>query len=511
MARPSTYLPSLIAAVLVMVIAAGATVAFWLHLAPADLAPACAVRIAGIQLTDGQAVADLIGKLAHDMEQRPIRVVHPVAAVDTRRLLGELGVRVDADTTMRHALQVGRRGSWAFRLDERWRARRGEINVPLRWHIDPGPLIAMLTRDKELHDRLGSPARYDFANKTVIPHTDGSFVDAFATLDALDRLLRLGGDELRVVNTAVAPVVTAAFLGQLDISQRVGHFETRFGHLGAQASRAHNITTAAQRLDGIVLMPEQVVSFNAIVGRRTVDNGFAKGWEIFRGEMVEGVGGGACQVASTLHAAAYLAGLDVIERSPHSRPSGYIPIGLDATVVDGLVDLKLRNPFAFPLVVRSLLGPGTLTFELFGQRRPVQVAFRGDVVRTSDYRRQVREAGWLPEGRVVRKQKGIRGYVVRRTRAIRTADGTLRNEITTDTYPPTMEILLVPPGTNPDTDLPPLPFETVEGAEPGQDEVEEGDQTTSCDSCPPPVQVEDAPGASRGVPAHVPHRIIIDR
>ena len=69
--------------------------------------------------------------------------------------------------------------------------------------------------------------------------------------------------------------------------------------------------------------------------------------------MVEGTGGGTCQVASTLHAIAFFGGLDIVQRLPHSRPSGYIPAGLDATVVYPVVDLKLRNPFTFPVVVHA--------------------------------------------------------------------------------------------------------------------------------------------------------------
>ncbi len=329
------------------------------------------------------------------------------------------------------------------------------------------------------------------------------YLDAFSTIDELERIVRAGGGELKASVVPIPPVVTSKYLDKLDMSQRVGHFETHFGYLGGQANRAHNIATAASRLDGVVLLPDQILSFNKIVGHRTLKQGFRKGWEIFRGEMVEGVGGGTCQVASTLHAAAYLAGLQIVDRSPHSRPSGYIAMGLDATVVDGLVDLKLRNSFDFPIVLHSVVDKGKITFELLGVERPVKVKFRGDVIRTQHYKRKVRETRWLAEGRVVRKQRGIRGYTVRRTRTMQ-RDGRVWEEVTTDIYPATTEIYLVPPGTDPELDLPPLPHEAAkngsEEKEPCEDECEGRTHLT----------IEDGPAARRRTP-RPSHRVVIDR
>ena len=120
-----------------------------------------------------------------------------------------------------------------------------------------------------------------------------------------------------------------------------------------------------------------MVSFNAIVGDRSEENGFQKSWEIFKGEMVEGVGGGTCQVASTFHAAAFFGGLDVLERLPHSRPSAYIPMGLDSTVVYPIVDLKLRNPHPFPVVVHAKTDGNKLRDRSSSARaRPSKVTLR---------------------------------------------------------------------------------------------------------------------------------------
>lgn len=185
-------------------------------------------------------------------------------------------------------------------------------------------------------------------------------------------------------------------------------------------------------------------------------------------------------------------------------------MGLDATVVDGLVDLKIRNPFDFPVVLHSEVDKGRITFDLLGEQRPVRVKFRGDVMRVQRYKRKVRVAHWLAEGRIIRKQRGIRGYTVRRTRTITSRDGRRWDEVTTDVYPPTLEIYIVPPGIDPEEDLPPLPYEKKEAAE---DEVGESREVScSGDACEDEARpvIEDGPAARRSTP-RPSHRVVIDR
>lgn len=503
----SSVVPALVAALLVVVLGGvSAALAAW-YLLPRDGRTAYGVRIGGEEVREGETPGQHVERLALRMSSRKVRLQVRDGQSETLTL-AQLGLRFDREATLRRAMQIGRQGSVWYRLASCWRARGGQVNVPPAWQIDPTPTFDRILAVKYDLDRAAVPARYDFADKSVVPHRDGIYLDPFATVDALDRLVRAGGDTLEVVRSPVPPTVTASFLERLDISQRVGHFETRFGYLGGQANRAHNIATAASRLDGVVMLPHQIISFNAIVGHRTLDNGFRKGWEIFRGEMVEGVGGGTCQVASTLYASAFLAGLDVIERSPHSRPSGYIPMGLDATVVDGLVDLKLRNPFDFPIVLHSEVDKGVITFDLLGERRPLRVKFRGEVVGTSRYKRKVRVAHWLAEGRVIRKQRGIRGYRVRRVRSMQGDDGREREEVTIDVYPATTEIYLVPPGTDPEQDLPPLPHEAKR--EEGEEEAAEAEACEGACETPERPRIEDGPAARRR-PPRPSHRVVIDR
>jgi hypothetical protein len=178
--------------------------------------------------------------------------------------------------------------------------------------------------------------------------------------------------------------------------------------------------------------------------------------------MVEGVGGGTCQVASTFHAAVFFAGFDVLERLPHSRPSAYIPMGLDSTVVYPAVDLKVRNPHAFPVVVHAKTIGNKLRIELLGKSRPVHVEFGREILSTLPYKRKVEEDPAVTGRRVVVKQHGIKGYKIKISRLFTYANGTKKKEEVTDTYPPTVEIYKVPVGFDV-AELPPLPEGDREG------------------------------------------------
>jgi vancomycin resistance protein YoaR len=411
------------------------------------------LRIGGATLAPGEDIGAHLAQRARAIEGRLIRVRLREGSAPVSRTLGELGVRVDAGEVVRRAAAIGRRGHLSVRLDELLRARRGEIDVPLAVRVDAERLAAWLVPLKEDLDRAPQPARFDLENRTIVPHRSGDYFDLDGAIAALERAALSGESELDVPRTEVAPRVDAKLLEGTEIDVVVAEFMTFFG---ATSGRGKNIARAAGKLDGIVLAPGELVSFNEVVGARSEQNGFHRAPEIYKGEMVQGVGGGTCQVSSTLHAAAFSAGLDVVERYPHSRPSDYIGLGLDSTVSWPTVDLKLRNPWTFPIVVHTRIDRGKLSVQLLGKEKPATVTYARDTLAVLPFKRKVTESTWLEPGRVVQKQKGIRGYAIRKTRTIALADGTRRVEVTVDHYPPTPEHFVVPPGTE-EAELPPLP------------------------------------------------------
>lgn len=415
------------------------------------------LHVDGQSIDPGTTVAALVARQAAALTGRHVRLVVKEGDVVRSVLestLGELGVTVDVDAVTSRALRLGRTDDLLTRARLADRARRGELDVPLEPAIDPRAVVDRLVPMKEELDVPPVPARLDLDRHDIVAEHDGRALDPDA---AADLVARAAVDpsivEIELPFADVAPTVTRASLSRIDISQVVASFQTYFSRWGDQGPRARNIEVAAAHIDGLVIEPGESVSFNDVVGPRTEDNGFKQAFEIVKGEYKEGTGGGTCQVASTLHAIAFFAGLDIIQRLPHSRPSGYIPSGLDATVVYPVVDLKLRNPFTFPVVVHATVSANTLKMELLGADKPVVVTFGKSVLSTTPYERKVEEDPTVSKPK--RKQKGIDGLELFRSRVLTFRDGTRRVENSRDVYPPTREVWLVPPGFDAST-LPPL-------------------------------------------------------
>ncbi|GBF73017.1 hypothetical protein PA598K_01299 [Paenibacillus sp. 598K] len=132
----------------------------------------------------------------------------------------------------------------------------------------------------------------------------------------------------------------------------IGYYATYFN--SRNKSRSHNIDLAARAIDGTVVFPGELFSFNRTVGIRTPDRGYKPAPIIVRGELSEGVGGGICQVSSTLYNAVDRAGLKIIERYSHSKRVPYVLAGRDATVSWGGPDFSFRNDYNQPVLIKAL-------------------------------------------------------------------------------------------------------------------------------------------------------------
>ena len=143
--------------------------------------------------------------------------------------------------------------------------------------------------------------------------------------------------------------------------------------------RAHNIRLAAATVNGTVLAPGEVFSFNGVVGERTADRGFKSAKIIEKGEFVDGVGGGVCQVSTTLYNAALLAGCQITEFHPHSLAVSYVPPSCDAMVSGTYYDLKFKNSLSEKLYIRAAAGKGYVTFYFYGKSDGAQYSYASRV------------------------------------------------------------------------------------------------------------------------------------
>lgn len=368
--------------------------------------------------------------------------------------LGQLGIELDVGKTLASARAVGRTGSLPRRLRDTVAARAGELDVPLAWYLDEDTARRAIVALAPAVYVAPVDARVDLQAHRRIPHADGAELDVEATLTAL---LAAGVDEVPVfslITRPVAPAVTTQMLGDVDVERVIAAYETSYA--GTGEGRAQNIVTAATYLNGVVLAPGQVLSFNQTVGERSLQRGFTWAPVIVDDELDSGLGGGVCQVASTLHAAAVFGALDVVARRSHSRPSAYTQLGLDATVIWGEVDLKLRNPFSTPIMIHAFRPTeGRIRIELLGRDPPGTVKYSYGVAKKHDFFRRVTTKSWLGERSVLR-QKGRPGYEVTSVVRVQWTDGHQSERAYHSEYRPVPEVFWVGP-THDVTDLPDLP------------------------------------------------------
>lgn len=142
----------------------------------------------------------------------------------------------------------------------------------------------------------------------------------------------------------------------------IGSYATAYN---PNISRAVNIALASSRINGLVIQPGESFSFNQAILPRTAANGYVKANVIVNKKYVLGIGGGICQVSSTLYAAMLTAGLPATERHPHSLDVGYIPVGMDATISGNALDLRFTNIFDVPIQIQAAADQGTLTISLY--------------------------------------------------------------------------------------------------------------------------------------------------
>ncbi len=226
----------------------------------------------------------------------------------------------------------------------------------------------------------------------------------------------------------VLPTVTPAHLGR--INTLLATYSTGLG--SSSRNRRHNIRLACEAIDGTVLRPGELFSYNQTVGPRSERAGFRTAPVIIHGELVPGTGGGICQVSTTLYNAALLADLKVVRRSHHQFPVHYVPPGRDATVAFGSLDLRFANSLPSPVALEVKQQGSRVVVHVYGApecRRHVQIVNS----RVSWTRPRV-PAGGGPA------RPGKRVIV---SRVVQLADGTARHEvISRDTYAP-------PPSSSP--------------------------------------------------------------
>jgi len=250
----------------------------------------------------------------------------------------------------------------------------------------------------------------------VIPHVKGRSVSKEALADLIAELEKTENLEKAVPVTFINPEITTDKVYARLFKDTLYTASTKFStNDEINRNRAENIRLGAQKLNGKILGPGEIFSFNEAVGPRTVEAGYKTAHSYIGGKVVDDIGGGICQVSSTLYNAVLYSDLEVIERRNHMFTVGYVPKGLDATVSYGQLDFKFRNSTNWPIKLEAwVTGNNELFFSIKGTNEsPGKVVeIKPQIVKVIDYNTIYIDDPNLPQGETKVKQNGITGYVV---------------------------------------------------------------------------------------------------
>ena len=196
----------------------------------------------------------------------------------------------------------------------------------------------------------------------VIPHQIGLSVDE-ETL-----LAKLSADEteFQVPLTVLKPKVYTDDLAEDVFPNRLATYTTSYNE--GEVSRSANVKLATRKVNGTVLNPGEIFSFNKVVGQRSYENGFKDAKIFLSDKVVDGTGGGICQVSSTIYPAVLYSDLKIVERRNHNFVVSYAKSGIDATVVYGAIDFKFQNNMQNPIRIKASAVNGNMTVEIWGTK-----------------------------------------------------------------------------------------------------------------------------------------------
>lgn len=298
----------------------------------------------------------------------------------------------------------------------------------------------------------------------------GLELDIKSSIDSFEKTLQNGNFEEELIVTKIEPEVTSADLK--DIDTLLGEYSTSLA--GSSFSRIENIKLAAKTTSDVLLMPGEEFSYNEHTGVRSAANGYKNAHVISGGEVVDGIGGGVCQVSSTMFNSVLYAGLDIVSRTNHSIRSTYVPLGRDATVTDGGYDFVFKNSYKNPVFIKNTCTNGRITCQIFGVKSDKKkIEIQTAINSTIAYSVREQADSNLEKGEKEVLEKGRTGYRVTTYRIYYDENGKIikKETVGSSYYPSKNEIVAVgtkettqdpeeKPGENPEPTTPP---ETGEG------------------------------------------------
>ena len=201
-------------------------------------------------------------------------------------------------------------------------------------------------------------------------HVEENGVDFGISMEEAKKLIQEAKDEYEIPLKITAPKKKLSDLGEEAFPDQIASFSTIYD--ASATNRAYNVELATKKINGTVIMPGETFSYNKTVGSRTIEAGWKEGTAYIAGKVVPSVGGGVCQVSSTLYNTALLANLEITERTNHTFTVDYVAASRDATVYYGSLDFCFKNTRTYPIKIVATAQNGVCKISICGIKEKVE-------------------------------------------------------------------------------------------------------------------------------------------
>lgn len=356
-----------------------------------------------------------------------------------------LDVKMNISEAVEKAYLIGRKGNISKRFREIKRVYENPVMIRLEFYYNEGKLKAFV--DELFKKYYKSPVNASIKkteNKFIItPEKLGRKLDYNGLINELKSMIENQKEgKVKAKFVQIMPRITEEKLSR--IKEVIGSFTTKFD--SSNRPRSENIKIAASKINGSLIMPGEIFSLSKAIGPVTVENGFKIAKVIVNNEFVDGVGGGLCQIATTLYNAVLMAQLKVVERVPHSALISYVPPGRDATIASGSIDFKFKNITSVPVYLEAYTFQNTVTVNLYGENihKGEVVKFESEILERVPYKKIYKNDPTLPKG-VQKLSNKPQGGLKVKTYMLIYRNGKLKEKklLSIDYYKPVNAIILV--------------------------------------------------------------------
>lgn len=314
-----------------------------------------------------------------------------------------------------------------------------ELQIPTEI-VDPEPIDVEKIRNEIYKEPKDA---YVTKNPTEV-HTHVNGVDFAISIEEAKKIIEEDKEEYTIPLKITIANKTIADLGEEAFPDMLSTFTTRYD--ASNYNRSTNIELATKSINGTVIMPGEVFSYNQTIGRTTLEKGYKEGTAYVGGKVVPDVGGGICQVSSTLYNTALLANLEIVERSNHLFETSYVSPSRDATVYWGSIDFKFKNTRTYPVKIVGTAKNGVVKIDLYGikEEEEYEVVIESEVISYIPNETEYKKDSTLEKGKKVVEQVGFNGCKSKGYRILK-KNGVIISKtlLSTDTYSPQSKIVRV--------------------------------------------------------------------